>query len=106
MDYEDAYAISTHVDDVNRQKKEKEETNTAFMIAQFHSTFPNVSWDALQKQNSKIMTNDASIHFMDVNTKQIYSWNYHSNSWKIYSDMYKSSICEKLFTSEDTCKEE
>jgi len=95
MDYEDAYAINTHVVDVNRQKKEKEESDMAFMIAQFQSTYPDVSWDALQKQSSKLMTNDASIHFMDVNTKQIYSWNYHSNCWNICKSDYK-----KLFTSE------
>ena len=47
------------------------------------------------------MTNDASTHYMDVNTKQIYSWNYHSKRWDCYPEKYQRSIRRSLFNVVD-----
>ena len=58
----------------------------------FHLKYPTVSWHSLQKQDPNIMTDDACIHYKDILTNNIYSWQSNKKMWKIHSKKYQGSI--------------
>jgi len=98
MSWDDAYSTMSEIIEAERIKEETErKIEKTSMEEQFQLLYPTIPWDRLQKQSSTIMTNDASTHYMDVNTKQIYSWNYRSKRWDCYSEKYQRSIRRTLF---------
>jgi hypothetical protein len=98
MSWEDAYTTMSEIMEADRIKEETERKGeNASMEEQFQLLYPTIPWDRLQKSSSDITTNDASTHYMDVNTKQIYSWNYRSKRWHCYPEEYQRGIRRALF---------
>ena len=44
-------------------------------------TFPIVKWCDMIKQTDYLITDDNCTHYMDNNTKFIYSWDSHGEEW-------------------------
>ena len=64
-------------------------------------TFPDISFDDLQKQNSHLITNDNCCHYIHKITGNVYSWHNRDNSWlplteKEFED--KLGIVKNLFS--------
>lgn len=74
-----------------QEKKKADEENK--MIQLFNNTF-DITFDRLQEQRANIRTDDASTHYLDKETNDIYSYNYHNKSW--YKNMYKKSYNNNL----------
>jgi CRISPR/Cas system-associated protein endoribonuclease Cas2 len=67
----------------------------------FKTVFPGVSVKKLINQRHDIGTDDGCIHFMDIETKKVYSWNYLENEWE-FQEKSQEELRKTLFVKEKT----
>jgi beta-glucosidase/6-phospho-beta-glucosidase/beta-galactosidase len=90
MSWEDAYATMNEIEtNIIKEERERKFYN-ASMEEQFQLLYPTIPWDRLQKSSVKSIA-DNDKHYMDVNTKQIYSWNYYSKRWECCPEEHQRS---------------
>ena len=66
---------------------------------QFSKLYPDVPIKRLIDQREDLGTDDGCIHFMDKETKKIYSWNYLENKWE-FQEKSQKELRETLFLTE------
>lgn len=54
--------------------------------------YPGVSMEKLNSQSFEYATDDGCIHYMDLNTKIIYSWNYLEKFWEIQNEKAQKEL--------------
>lgn len=110
MNYNDAYATTDykthkfqdeiHKDNIKAQN-ELNETNKENLFAKL---YPCVEYEKLKEYPHR--TDDASTHYIDNDTKILYSYNYRDNVWdhcdkdhKFYNNCLKKFIRANLYSS-------
>jgi hypothetical protein len=59
---------------------------------EFEKKYSNIVWNDLKKQKDNCLTDDSCIHYMDIKTKQIYSWNYYNKKWMQHNEKYQLGL--------------
>jgi hypothetical protein len=62
----------------------------------FKKVFPSVPINRLIEQREDIGTDDGCIHFMDKETKRVYSWNYLEGEWE-YQEKCQDELRTTMF---------
>ena len=65
----------------------------------FKIAFPGISLGKLIEQREDLGTDDGCIHFMDKETKKVYSWNYLENEWE-FQEKCQEELRKTLFMKE------
>lgn len=50
---------------------------------QLRAQFPGVSWTNLKTQKNNCRTDDGCIHYLDMSTNTVYSWELYSKKWRL-----------------------
>lgn len=61
--------------------------------------YPTVLISKLIEQRDDLGTDDGCIHFMDKETKKVYSWNYLESEWE-YQEKCQEELRKSLFVKE------
>lgn len=61
-------------------------------ITKLANSYPNVSWNNLQRQREDMMTDDACTHYLDKTNGLVYSWNFSDEEWIQHSEDYQKSL--------------
>jgi len=57
----------------------------------------NIPFERLKNQSDTISTNDGCIHYLDIQTNQIYSYEFFSNRWIQQNKHHQGYLLEALF---------
>ena len=83
MTYEQQY----HQEQIDKQKQENNE-----MISKFNKSYPYVPFKILKKQKDNIRTEDGCIHYQNIITKNIYSYNFIDKKWMEHNPNYQTKL--------------
>lgn len=65
----------------------------------FKIAFPGISLGKLIEQRDDLGTDDGCIHFMDKESKKVYSWNYIEGEWE-YQEECQEELRATMFKND------
>ena len=57
----------------------------------------NFSFEKLKKQSENYLTDDGCIHYIDIQTNEIYSFNFIEDQWMQHDKNYQNSLLKNFY---------